>query len=207
MRFTGRSVPDFYDQCAPAPHEHIAHLRLDDLDSAERTALWNYKLDIVDGESHCFDLNHRLRNGLALSAAQQATCDGLDSVFARCPRVIKPITIYRGEFTTEFLGGAKVGDKLTCPQFWSTAHTALRTEQFTRDGGAILKLQLPADMAVYDIDTLKPGHNSEQELLLPRGITWQVLKLRQIPEAETPKFLARRFTFGIQEVHLVAIVP
>jgi hypothetical protein len=143
-------MPDYFDQCAPVPPGNIAHLTLCDLNEAEREALRNYKLDKVDDTSHCFDLNHRLRSGLPLSTAQLATCKGLDSVFARCPRLIVPTTIYRGDSTMKFLGSATAGETFTCPQFWSTTHAPMRTEAFTGDGGAILKLELPTNMAVYD---------------------------------------------------------
>lgn len=159
----------------------LRNLKLTNLSPKELNALTSYKTadESANGESKCFELNRELRNGIfvdELSPYLKETADGLDTVFARCPLLNGPLTVYRGTGHRTSLPLREVGKRFRSLEFWSTALSEDPLEPFLKLGAhaAILELHLPENFPAYNLETLEGAGGSEQELLLPRGILWRV---------------------------------
>jgi hypothetical protein len=159
----------------------LRNLKLTDLSSKEFNALRSYKAadESPNGESKCFELNRELRNGIyveELSPYLKETADGLDTVFARCPLLNGPLTVFRGIGHRTSLPLDQAGKRFRSLEFWSTALSEDPLEPFLKLGahGAILELRLPENFPAYNLETVEGAGGAEQELLLPRGILWRV---------------------------------
>lgn len=175
--------------------DQLSTLCLSNLTCFEDKALRAYKAASNDnaGKSKCFDLNRDLRNGIRvdeLPTAQREMAECLDNIFRRCPRLEKPITVYRGLGTRMHLPLNESGRCFRSMEFWSTACTkevAVRfiTPVCTPAYGALLQLELPRGCPAYNIESLHSFGGNEAELLLPRGMLWKVEKCSLIEKTDT----------------------
>jgi len=156
-------------------------LKLSELEPDEALALRKYKTAECDenGVSKCFDLNRELRNGIfvsELSDPLREVANSLDAVFSRCPKLTDSLTVYRGTSFCKTLPITEINKRFRSLEFWSTALSEGPIESFLKGGknAAILELRLSSGCAPYNLETLPNIGESEEELLLPRGILWRV---------------------------------
>lgn len=169
-------------------------LRLLDLEPGEEEALRAYKAaaDDANGQSRCFELNQQLRSGLYLeeiAPTLAATARHMDAVFDRCPVLPEALTVYRGTGTRAFLQKLAPGYRFRAAEFWSTSHVEASVEKFIGLGGAVLELELPVGMPVYNMETIEGAGGSENEFLLPRGVLWEFLSASSMVGNEVPPLL------------------
>lgn len=158
-------------------------LCLDDATLAEIDALSAYKsaADDANGNSRCFVLNRQLEHSLTISdmASLGEVVKTLDGVFGRCPRLSSSTTVYRAIGLRLHYPFAEQDARFRNRSFWSAsanrdvAMNFLKAE-FQGASGALLELKLPAGIPAYDMETLTGAGGHEVELLLPRGVLWQV---------------------------------
>lgn len=172
---------------------NLSYLSLSDLTTEEEVALRAYKsASESNGWSHCFTMNRELRAGLTvneMTAELAVTVRNLDKVFKRCPRLTGPMTVYRGTGSRAFLQIAEAGFRFRAHEFWSTSVIEAAIEAFIGLGGAVLELQLPVNLPGYYMETLSGAGGHEQEILLPRGILWEVLSA---DKEELPPLLSHK---------------
>lgn len=159
-------------------------MQLTDLDEEEKRALQAYKsaCDAEGGGSLCFDVNEALQSGLWMDELPQdfkQHVDALDRVFSRCPVIKEGLTAYRGIGCLAVLGPLRNGRKLRSLSFLSASSrrsvaASFVKPQFSGSAGAILTLCLPIGTPAYDMETLDGAGGSEREILLPRGLLWEI---------------------------------
>ena len=160
-------------------------LHLADLTLVEEEALSSYKSasENDDGQSRCFELNRMLEHGLFPedlgSLAELAGT--LDGIFGRCPTLVEPITVYRAIGLRLHYPLHRQNAQFRNLSYWSTSAIRKVAISFLKAemedaSGALLKLQLPAGLPAYDMETLLGAGGHEAEILLPRGIMWTVGK-------------------------------
>jgi len=172
----------------------INPLSLAELTSNEEKALQAYKQAYESsGVSHCFTMNQELRAGLRLdemSTGLAKTVENLDRIFSRTPRLMAPLTVYRGTGNRSFLQVAEAGFRFRANEFWSTSRREDLVEKFIGLGGALLELHLTEGVPAYDMETLAGAGGHEQEILLPRGVLWEVTSVRS---SELPILLKGKY--------------
>lgn len=189
-------------------------LKLTDLAPGEEEALRAYKAAADDqaGQSRCFATNRQLRSGLLpeeMSRSLSETVRNLDAVFGRCPVLPEPMRVFRGVGSRAFLQDGQAGYRFRAPEFWSTSHIESSVERFVGLGGAVLELDLPAGMAVYNMETLPGAGGGETELLLPRGVLWELVSARALRPEEAPPLLRGKSKCAhdsIARLHLRVVV-
>ncbi|MBY0303629.1 MAG: ADP-ribosyltransferase [Sphingomonas sp.] len=178
------------------------NLKLDDLNEHEMSALRAYKAaSDSNNQSACFDLNRELRNGLSindLSAELRSVAEGLDSVFARCPRLERPVTVYRAVGWCWHLPLHERDKRFRSLEYWSTSATQTSFEAFLKAPfkgarGAVLTLHLPVGFPAYNMETLEGFGGHEAELLLPRATLWTVRAADLLAKEEIPLFVREDF--------------
>lgn len=182
----------------------VSNFRLHDLSCEELSALKAYKT--AEGSSSlspCFDLNRFLEAGhwsdeLPTDLAKVA--HALDQVFNRCPRLTAPLTIWRGDgHRLRFRDIMSVGTHFRTFGFWSTSLYRSGGERFLKPAwkngaGVLFRIDLPAGFPVYNMETLEGAGGSEGELLLPRGVMWEVIDTRILQrETDLDKFTWKGF--------------
>lgn len=188
-------------------------LFLGDLTSAEGEALRAYKAasDDQDQRSQCFDTNRLLRSSLTLDempSSLSATVRSLDTVFGRCPVLPTPLTVYRGTDTRAFLQGTtQPGTRFRALEFWSTSHVESCVERFIGLGGALIEIELPTGMPLYNMETLAGAGGSENEMLLPRGILWEMMSAEQLARKKIPPLLAPKMTCPHHNIASIKLRP
>jgi hypothetical protein len=165
------------------------NLFLTDLSEPEESALCSYKSasDTADGRSKCFDLNRELRDGRRLEDLDdefRAIARSLDSIFERCPRLTVEATVYRGVGQRHHFPPQQMGDTFKSLQYWSTTTLEDSTESFMipngrKARGAVLEMTLPAGFPAYNMESLEQFGSHEGEVLLPRGVLWEVADTRE----------------------------
>lgn len=190
-------------------------MELHDLTPVELCALQAYKANRPTGSSHnvADDLNAHLRRGLfvheILDADIKAVATGLDSVFARCPTLTEDRTLYRGIGFRQHIPLHVPGCRFRSLEYWSTTTVEASIESFlkpvgTVGHGAVLTLQVPAGTRAYDMETLPSAGGGESELLLPRGMVWEVGSFKLTKGDDIVPFL-RRYFETIANVSLTAV--
>lgn len=188
---------------------------LHDLTPAESDALLAYKANRRTGSSSnvADDLNAHLRRGLFVDeicdADIKAVATGLDSALARCPTLTADRTLYRGIGFRQHIPLHVQGCHFRSLEYWSTTTEKASTEAFlkpvgTPGHGAILTLQVPAGTPAYDMETLLGAGGGESELLLPRGMVWEVGNFEITKGRDIAPFLQRYFE-TIANVSLTAV--
>lgn len=188
-------------------------LHLDDATPAELEALSAYKsaADDADGNSACFTLNRQLEHSLTIDDLGPLgdVVRALDGVFRRCPRLSQPITVYRAIGMRWHYPLAERKARFRNRSFWSAsanrdAAIGFLKAEYDGAGGALLALQLPAGIPAYDMETLAGAGGHEVELLLPRGILWEVGPFVQFDMArQLLPHVAKKFS-NIFEITLFA---
>jgi hypothetical protein len=118
----------------------------------------------------------------------------LDAVLGRCPVLPQPLRVYRGIGIRAFIERSEPGHRFRVAGFWSTSHEEGTVRRFVERGGALLELELPAGMPVYNMETLEGAGGGENELLLPRGLLWEIVSFDEMKKEETPPALRRKMT-------------
>ncbi|WP_187107799.1 ADP-ribosyltransferase [Sphingomonas xanthus] len=158
-------------------------LHLEDATPAELEALSAYKsaADDANGNSTCFTLNRQLEHSLTIDdmGSLGAVVRTLDGVFRRCPRLSRPTTVYRAIGLRSHYPLAERKARFRNRSFWSAsanrdASIGFLKAEYDGAGGALLALELPVGIPAYDMETLAGAGGTEVELLLPRGILWEV---------------------------------
>lgn len=158
-------------------------LCLDDATPAEISALSAYKsaADGPDGNSRCFVLNRQLEHSLTIDdmGSLGEVVRILDGVFGRCPRLAFPMTVYRAIGLRSHYPLAEQNARFRNRSFWSASGNRDAAINFLKaefDGasGALLELKLPAGVPAYNMETLAGAGGHEVEILLPRGVLWEV---------------------------------
>lgn len=188
-------------------------LFLRDLTPPEDEALRAYKAasDDQNHKSQCYDTNHLLRSSLTLEempSSISATVRNLDTVFGRCPVLQAPLTVYRGTDTRAFLqGSTQQGSRFRALEFWSTSHVESCVERFIGLGGALIEIELPTGMPLYNMETLAGAGGSENELLLPRGILWEIISAHQLAREKIPPLLAPKMACPHHNIGSIKLRP
>ena len=204
---------DFWSRYAAAEPVDFSSYRLAALSREENKCLRDYKanFDQDTGQDEiCWSMNRGLRLGLfpdEFGTNERALCEGLDKIFTKAPQLTHSCTVVRGDAKAAFVDCYRCGTRFRSASFWSTAVDPIRSESFFVNGGALLKLYLPAGLPVYNIETRGGGVNNEAELLLPRGVLWTVRSWRLIPVVELPPYPASKLTEGAVGFELEASLP
>jgi hypothetical protein len=187
--------------------EQFNNLYLPNLTVGEERALKDYKAasNTTSGHSACFDLNRDLRCALRIDEIHpslRAIADNLDSVFTRCPRLTEDATVYRAIGIRAHLPLTEIGKRFRSLEYWSASHSEAAIQRH----GAVLELSLPVDFPAYNMETLEGAGGSEAELLLPRGVLWEVESFSPIPSDQLSPFVRAQFE-NVARVILRAQVP
>jgi ADP-ribosyltransferase exoenzyme len=170
-------------------------MQLTDLTKQEMAALHAYKAATGDHtNSFPFDINEMLESGLWTDELPEKSREyvvALDKVFARCPSVTDRLTAYRGISSTSRLGFPVIGRKFRSLAFWSASTsrsvaTSFVRPQFPNSTGGILVLEISVGTVVYDMETLTGAGRAERELLLPRGLLWEITDSKKGEISEIP---------------------
>lgn len=188
---------------------------LHDLTHTEFNALQAYKANRPAGSSLYVadDLNAHFRRGLFVDeicdADIKAVATGLDSALSRCPTLTSDRTLYRGIGFRQHIPLHVQGCRFRSLEYWSTTTEKASTEAFLKPvgspgHGAILTLQVPAGTPAYDMETLPGAGGGESELLLPRGMVWEVERFEITKGADISPYLQKYFE-TIATVSLTAV--
>lgn len=191
-------------------------MHLTDLKPNEEEALQSYKAARTTecGLSLCFDVNTRFESGLwtdELPYVLQGFVQSLDGALARTPPLDQPMTVYRCTPFVATLGRPEVGRRFRSLSYWSASTSRASSlkflgTSFNESRGAIIEIHLIPGMRVYDMETLVGSGGSEREILLPRGILWEIKARKQAGNDEIPGHLRQRYA-SVMNITLEAVVP
>ena len=121
-------------------------------------------------------MNHALRAG-GEPSERAKTIDGLIAHYA----LNQEVTVYRGGGHTIFQKieadwKEKKSSNFVDKAFVSTSWKQSVAERFSKD---LLIFDLPKGQNVFDVAAAHMGHEAEQELLLPRGMQWEVTSFKR----------------------------
>lgn len=139
------------------------------------------------------DINRKLREGRGLTADEEATVQGLDSLTSRAPRTEETHTLYRGIGFAEGARGepsgkdwvaahCREGQQVDFAGFTSTTTTRETAEYFS---GA--RSEHVTSGVIFEVETTQAGYtkdSAEDEVLLGRGSRFEVISSGEEVEVE-----------------------